>query len=103
MTVSQLYSLYRAGHAEARETLDARIARAHELSVSSAGLTRLEHVILELALLDATNGTAMRSAEGFDRAVEQGADLLRSLGLRVEPPPTRSAGAAPLELPPQLH
>ena len=96
MTVSQLYSLYRAGHAEARRTLDA-CARAHELSVSGAALTRLERVVLELALLDATNGTAMRSTESFGRAVEHGADLLRSLGLRVEPPPTRGAGAPPLD------
>jgi hypothetical protein len=97
MTVSQMYSLYRAGHAEARRTLDAGDVRAHELSLSGAGLTRLERVVLELALLDATNGTAMRSAESFDRAVEHGADLLRSLGLRVEPAQTRGAGAPPLD------
>ncbi len=50
----------------------------------SAGLTCLERLILELALHDVTNGTAERSAESFRRAVEEGADLLGSLGLRYE-------------------
>ena len=83
MTVSQLYSLYRAGHAEARRTLDAGAMRAHELSVRGAGLTRLERVVLELALLDATNGTPARSPRAFERALEQGADVLAPLGLRL--------------------
>jgi hypothetical protein len=55
--------------------------------VNGAGLTPLERVILELALLDVTNGTAMRSREAFDRAVDQGAELLRTLGLRFDPEP----------------
>jgi hypothetical protein len=86
MTVSQLYALYRAGHAEARGIVHAGVLRASDVSVGGASITQLEHVILELALHDATNGTAMRSPESFERAVEQGAELLLSLGLRVDPP-----------------
>jgi hypothetical protein len=96
MTVSQGYSLYRAGHAEARSAADAGILRASEVSVRGAGLTPLERVILELALHDATNGTAMRTPDSFGRAVEQGADLLRTLGLRIESH-GRRAGAPVLD------
>jgi hypothetical protein len=98
MTVSQLYSLYRAGHSEAgRMIAEAGIVRASEVSVDGGGLTRLERVILELALHDATNGTAMRSPEGFELAVEHGAELLRSLGLHIEPPRTERARTCALE------
>jgi len=96
MTVSQLYSLYRAGHASA-QSVAGLVSDPLELAVRGDGVSDLERLILELALLDATNGTAMRSAESFDRAVEHGADLLRSLGLRVEPAQTRGAGAPPLD------
>jgi hypothetical protein len=83
VTVSQLYAIYCAGHAEARTLSDGGVLlRAFEVTVAAAGLRQLERVILELALHDATNGTAMRSRQAFERAVEQGAKLLRSLGLR---------------------
>jgi hypothetical protein len=84
VTVSQLYSLYCAGHAEARRVSDGGVLRDFEVSVNGAGITALERVILELALHDATNGTPMRTRQGFDRAVRQGADLLGSLGLRID-------------------
>ena len=99
MTVAQIYALYRAGHAQARRSADACGVGASELVVKGAGLTPLERVILELALHDVTNGTAMRSAETFGRAVEQGADLLRSLGLCLDPPRSdrRIAGSPVLD------
>ena len=58
--------------------------RAFELFVDGAGITALERLILELALHDATNGTAMRSPESFDHALEQGAELLGGLGFRLD-------------------
>lgn len=84
MTASQLYALYRAGYVEARRISDGGFLRPFEVSVNGAGLTQLERVILEFALHDAANGTAARSREGFDRAVGQGAELLRGLGLHLE-------------------
>jgi hypothetical protein len=83
VTVSQLYSLYCAGHAEARRISDGGVLRAFEISVDRARLDPLEILILEFALHDATNGTAMRSRQSFDRALEHGADLLGRLGLRA--------------------
>lgn len=83
MTVFQLYSLYRAGYAEAWRTSDGGLLRPHEVAVNAAGVTALERLILELALHDATNGTPVRSREGFARAVAQGADVLGPLGLRL--------------------
>ena len=82
MTVSQLYALYCAGHAEARSLVHAA-GSPDELSVSGAGVTALERLILELALLDATNGTAARTRRGFERALQQGADVLSALGLAL--------------------
>ena len=81
MTVSQLHALYVAAHAQAR-----RLAPrpSHELTVSCSGITALERLILELALLDATNGTPARTLPAFERAVDQGADVLCALGLRFE-------------------
>ncbi len=79
MTVSQLYALYCAGHAEAHIAAD--VGARSDLYVHGAGLTHLERLILELALLDATNGTPMRSRASFERALEQGADVLSALGL----------------------
>jgi hypothetical protein len=95
MTVSQLYSLYRAAHVEALGVTEAGGLGACEVSVSGSGLTYLERVILEFALHDATNGTALRSPESFGRAVEQGADLLRGLGLRIDPPRGDDGRAGP--------
>lgn len=99
--VDQLYSLYCAGHAEARRVSDDGLLRAFELSVDGTGITALERLILELALHDATNGTAMRSPEGFRRALEQGADLLGGLGFRMDekeaPAPSNTASAPLLE------
>lgn len=84
MTVSQLYSLYCAGHAEARRITDGGVLRAFEVSVRGAGVSTLERLILEFALHDATNGTPLRSRQSFDRAVEQGAELLAGFGLRLD-------------------
>ena len=83
MTVSHLYALYCAGHAQAHIAAD--VGARSDLYVHGAGLDDLERLILELALLDATNGTAMRSRRGFERALEQGGDVLRALGLRPDP------------------
>jgi len=82
MTVSQLYSLYRAGHASAR-SVAGLVSDPLELAVRGDGVSDLERLILELALLDATNGTATRSPRAFERALEQGADVLAPLGLRL--------------------
>jgi hypothetical protein len=84
VTVSQLYALYCSAYPEARRVSDGGVLRAFEVRVCAPGVTALERVVLELALHDATNGTPMRSRQGFDRAVAQGADLLGSLGLRVD-------------------
>ena len=86
MTVSQLYALYRAGHAQARRRADELDIAPADLEVRPTGLTALESVILQLALHDVTNGTALRSLPSFERAIQDGADLLRSLGLRLEAP-----------------
>jgi hypothetical protein len=83
MTVSQLYALYCAGHAEARSLVHA-IPSADELTVRGVRVTALERLILELALLDATNGTPQRTRRGFERALEQGADVLSALGLSMD-------------------
>ena len=83
MTVSQLYALYCAGHAQAH--IAAEVGARSELYVNGTGLTDLERLILELALLDATNGTPMRSRRSFERALEQGGDVLTALGLRPDP------------------
>lgn len=86
MTVSQLFALYRAAHAEARRLSDGGVASACELQVvDGEGLTRLERVIVELALHDLTDGRPVRTWREFERAVEQGTDLLRALGLRPGP------------------
>jgi hypothetical protein len=81
VTVSQLHALYVAAHGQAR-----RLAPrpSHELTVSCAGITALERLILELALLDATNGTPARTLSAFTRTLEHGGDVLCALGLRFE-------------------
>ncbi len=86
MTIDQLHALYRAAHAEARRVSEGGVLRSFEVSVNGTGVTPLERLMLEFALHDATNGTPARSRERFERALEQGADLLGSLGLRLEPP-----------------
>jgi hypothetical protein len=96
MTVSQVYALYCAGHAQAH--IVAEVGARSDLSVNGAGLTCLERLILELALLDATNGTPIRSRRGFERALEQGGDVLRALGLRPDPEGERATAAPGLEL-----
>lgn len=91
VTVPQLHALYLAGHAQAR-----RLAPrpSHELAVSDAGITALERLILEFALLDATNGTPARSLPAFTRALQHGADVLATLGLHLEPAGVALARAA---------
>ncbi len=84
MTVSQLYSLYCAGHTAARSVVDV-VGDPLELTVRADGVSALERLILELALLDATNGTAARSLRAFERALAQGADILAPLGLLLVP------------------
>lgn len=84
MTVALLYCLYCTGYAEAWRISDGGVLRAFELSVNGRGFTDLERLILELALHDATDGAPMRSRRSFDRAIEQGAQLLESLGLHVD-------------------
>lgn len=91
MDVLQAHSLYCAGHASARGLSAGAALGATDLYVSGAGLTPLERVLLEFALHDVTNGTAMRSLESFARAVEEGADLLRTLGLRSGASPESAA------------
>jgi hypothetical protein len=93
MTVSQLYSLYRAGHAAAR-SIAGLASDPLELAVRGEGVSALERLILELALLDATNGTPARSPRAFERALEQGADVLVPLGLRLDDGDTRLDFAA---------
>jgi hypothetical protein len=92
MTISQLYSLYRAGHAAAR-SFTGLVSEPLELAVRGEGVAALERLILELALLDATNGTPARSLRAFERALEQGADVLVPLGLRFpgSPDPDQAA------------
>jgi hypothetical protein len=88
MTISQLYGLYRAGYLEARAFVGPCAgagAADGGIVVAGEGLAPLERVILELALHDLTNGSAMRSLDGFERAVRQGAALLVSLGLELGP------------------
>ncbi len=80
MTVSQLYGLYCAGHAQAWNAL-LEVRSSDELVVHAAGLTGLERLILELALLDVTNGTPLRTIRSFERALRHGADVLRPLGV----------------------
>jgi hypothetical protein len=96
VTVSQLHSLYCAGHTDARRLSAGTALGTFELTVNGAGLTPLERVILEFALHDVTNGTAMRSREAFARAIEQGADLLRGLGWNLHAEPG-SKGSPALE------
>lgn len=87
MTMAQLYSLYRTGHAEAWKVCEGGVLRAHEIFVNGTGLTALERLILEFALHDATNGTPARSREQFERAVHQASDLLGDFGLRADGEP----------------
>jgi hypothetical protein len=85
MTVSHLYALYCAGHATARGVVELT-SDPLEVAVSGAAVSDLERLILELALLDATNGTPARSRPGFERALAQGADVLAPLGLVLDRP-----------------
>lgn len=80
MTVPQLHALYVVAHAQARR-LSPR--PSHELVVDTPGVSPLERLILELALLDGTNGTPARSLAAFTRTLEQGADVLCRMGLRL--------------------
>jgi hypothetical protein len=91
VTVSMIYALYRSAYAAAAR-LAAAPGQPRDLSVVARGLTALERAIVELALHDLTNGTPARCRARFDRAVEQGADLLRSLGLRPDPQAGPGAG-----------
>jgi len=91
VTVSMIYALYRSAYAAATR-LAAAPGHPPDLTVVARGLTALERAIVELALHDLGNGTPVRCRARFDRAVEQGADLLRGLGLR--PDPHAGGGAA---------
>jgi hypothetical protein len=84
MTISQLHSLYCAGHAAAR-SIAGLASEPLEVAVHGDAVSALERLILELALLDATNGTPARSRSAFERALAQGVDVLAPLGLVLEP------------------
>ena len=81
MTRSMIYALYCAAYREAVLRCD-RPGEALSLADLARGLTPLEWVIVQLALHDLTNGTPLRSRPRFDRALEEGAVLLSSLGLK---------------------
>lgn len=90
MTVSQLHALYCAAHAHVRLRWP---VPSGELVVDCGRLTALERLILELALLDATNGTAARSLDAFTRALEHGEKVLAAIGLCLERGSVRSEAA----------
>jgi hypothetical protein len=96
VTVSQLYSIYCAAYAEVTTISEGGLLRPFEIALKPNGLGLLERVILELALHDATNGTAMRSRAAFNRAVEQGAAMLRGLGLCLDREQTDGGAGAPV-------
>ena len=78
-----IYALYCAAYREAVLRSD-RPGVALCLAHLGRGATPLEWVIVQLALHDLTNGTPQRSRPRFDRALREGAALLRSLGLRLD-------------------
>jgi len=82
LTPSMIYALYCAAYGEAVLRYD-RPGEALSMADVARGLTPLEWVIVQLALHDLTNGTPLRSRPHFDRAVRDGATLLRSLGLEL--------------------
>ncbi len=86
MTVDQLHALYCSGHAEARRVTRGGVLRAFEVTVNPVGLSRLERLILEFALHDATDGTPARSREAFERALRLAPELFGAV--------VRSAGGA---------
>lgn len=96
VTVSQLYSIYCAAYAEVPTISEGGRLRPFEISLNAPGLSRLERVIHELALHDATNGTPMRSRPAFNRAVEQGAAVLRGLGLSLDREQTDGGAGTPV-------
>jgi len=83
LTPSIIYGLYCAAYREAVLRSD-QPGVALCLAHLSRGATPLEWVIVQLALHDLTNGTPQRSRPRFDRALREGATLLRSLGLRLD-------------------
>ena len=77
MTTSELYRVYCRAYADCERGLGIT-----SRMLVAAG-SPIERAVAEFAAHDAANGTTMRSAAGFARAVETGADALGPLGLRA--------------------
>jgi hypothetical protein len=77
MTTAELYRIYCRAYADCERGLGAS-ARA-----TPTGGSPIERAAAEFAADDAANGTPLRSAEQFTRAVEAGVEALGPLGLRA--------------------
>lgn len=92
MTTTQLYARYVGAHAAATRLLASGHLPAEVELACTAGLTLVEQVIATFALLDATNGTPLRSRAHFERSLEGSSPMLRQLQLRGQ---AAGAGRAP--------
>ncbi len=92
MTTSRLYALYAAAHAYAAH-LFANGCPAHEIELRTRpDLSALAKVMADLAILDATNGTPLRSRASFERLLDGGSPMLRRLELRERAERSRGQG-----------
>ncbi len=82
MTTNHLYAIYVQTYAAAADLFaDGWPAPEIELGCRAVP-SPVERAIASLALLDATNGTPLRSRAQFDRLAEDSSPMLRRLSLR---------------------
>jgi len=81
MTVHDLYAIYLRAYAQASHFHSGALPSApSRLASRLREMLSVEHTIEELARHDATNGTPARTRSAFERALADGAHVLRGVG-----------------------
>jgi hypothetical protein len=93
VTASQLYAVYVGAYADAAHLFANGWSAADIELRYRAGLSAIEQAMADFAVLDATNGTPLRSCASFERLVEGGSPMLRRLELREREATARAAPA----------
>jgi hypothetical protein len=87
MTNHELYAIYLLAYADASHFRSGGLPSAPSRLVSRLRqMISVEHTIEELARHEATNGTPVRSRAAFERALSDGARVLRALSPGREVP-----------------
>lgn len=93
MTTTQLYGIYKRAYADAAALFAGGWTPADIESGFRSRLSPVGRVVAVFALLDATNGTPLRSEERFERAVAGSPALFRLAEEEAHPRPLQPVWA----------